>query len=100
MVDIDTGRRGTCHAGPIPPRLQQQIRGITGPHVVFTDRVPPPTLDAAVVRLGTITFERRRALVAIDSSCGPLCGSGQTDIVVRRGAAWEVVGTTGLSWIS
>jgi len=38
--------------------------------------------------------------VGLSKTCGPMCGSGGTDILERRDGQWVVTGSTGSSWIS
>ena len=38
--------------------------------------------------------------VGLSKTCGPLCGSGGTDILEKRDGRWVVTGATGSGWIS
>jgi hypothetical protein len=38
--------------------------------------------------------------VGLSKTCGPMCGSGGTDILQKRDGQWVVTGATGSGWIS
>jgi hypothetical protein len=60
---------------------------------------PPETL---VLRLGTIVDHGAGVEVGGSFGCGGLCGSGSTYLLeeAETGGTWEVIGTTGVTWIA
>ena len=100
LLEVETGKRGSCLAGPIPASLQRQIRTITGTRVVFTGQLPQPG-PSVVVHFGTALIVDDHAAVAYDVNCGPLCGSGETALLTRVDGDWVRTGTgKGYQWIS
>jgi hypothetical protein len=52
------------------------------------------------VVLGPVTPAGVQYHVGMSKTCGPMCGSGDTQVVEARGETWVVVGSTGPSWMS
>jgi hypothetical protein len=79
-----------------------------GPRISFVD--DPTSLydeewfsgapEIVVVRMGTIEERGDGVEVGGSFGCGGLCGSGTTYLLEESGGGWEIVGTTGTSWIA
>ena len=56
--------------------------------------------EILVLRLGTISERGDGVQVGGSYGCGGLCGGGTTYLLEESADGWEVVGTTGPSWIA
>jgi hypothetical protein len=54
---------------------------------------------SSLVRFSPVAFEGNVALVYVEATCGPLCGSGAVVLLERRNGEWHVVQDAQL-WIS
>ena len=97
---VDTERRGPCVVRPIPAVVRQGVLRIVGTGFRFVPHPPEPSRTQVVAALGAPVIRGDTATIAVDSLCGPLCGSG-TSIHVRRDAGrWHEVGPRETDWIS
>lgn len=94
--------RPPCRPSPIPADVQAAVVAALGPRVHFTAHPPkhPDFRTRSVVTLGPPAIKGDRAIVTVETSCGPLCGQGETLVLGRRGGHWVRTGVTGPSWIS
>lgn len=97
---VDTDRRAPCPVRPIPAAVRQGVLRIVGGGYRFVAHTPEPSRNQVVAALGAPVIRGDTATIAVDSMCGPLCGSG-TSIHLRRDAGrWHQVGPRETDWIS
>jgi hypothetical protein len=97
---IDRDRRGPCPVRPIPAAVQRGVLTVVGDEYRFVSRTPRPSLKQPVVALGAPVIRGDTATIALDSQCGPLCGSGVRIHLHRDAGRWHEVGQRETDWIS
>jgi hypothetical protein len=97
---IDAGRRGPCSVRPIPDQVRAGVLKVVGSAYRFVGQRPEPSRTRIVVALGAPVIRGDSATIAMDSMCGPLCGSGTTIQLRRDAGRWHEVGERKNDWIS
>ena len=77
-----------------------RVEFIDDPTSLYDDDFLSGRSGILVVHLGTIAEHGDGVRVGGSYGCGGLCASGTTYLLEEKPSGWEIVGTTGTSWIA